>query len=808
MISHKLKATAVARVNSLEFVEQVFDLYEARQPVVMVSPGTGTKSLEGLEIDRCVTPGERTGWFTARHPVIHEDSPAQVTFTSGTEGEPKGILLTHANLADAVERIVDVMQMTSEIREYVGVPATFSFGLARYRAVSAVGGAAYLPPRGFDPFELARMLDAGEVNALSAVPTLLRVLLDAPAVIGEAGRHLRWMEIGSQHMTPDEKRRIRKMFPNALIVQHYGLTEASRTTFLKISEVADDLLDSVGTTHGKTELRLAADGRIQIRGPHVARSRVSKDGLHPLVDDKGWFQTNDLGRLEREHLFFEGRADDLINCGGVKVSPDQLEQRIRRELPMGTSIAIAKVPDAQRGDGVLVAVQSGAVETGLVKDLAAKALLDMGVAAGSALHVMPVDAMPVTGTGKVQRKKLAEAFLADHQNDPRIRRAEDVEHSDVLSLFRHEFPGQAVSAKDTFEKLGGDSLHYIQFSLGFEQRFGQLPDGWERKTVAELQRHISSHQKSIWRRLETVTLTRAFFMVCIIALHANAFVYSSNWGAAYFLVLLAGYSVARFQLPEIIRSGSVKTLLGTIKYVAVPTLLMVILLQILTGRFEVLPLLLVSNYLDPASLKGYAFYFMEFYIQLLVLAAVVFSIPKVRASFATRPLVSAMVLFLCVVITDRTIEAIWNGDYNYHRTPWHYAWAFTLGIVLATAKDMRTKVLALIVATVSVFVAWGPTSAAFYVEGGCALVLFVQAFIVPAPVKILVGEIANASMFVYLSHFQMISVVDKIFGEHRPWVALVSSVLVGILMARGYKWLTRLVRRSRLWQFARSGAAH
>lgn len=175
--------------------------------------------------------------------MIRDDLPAQVTFTSGTEGKPKGIVLSYANLADAADRIIDQMQLTAEVREYVGVPVTHSFGMARIRVISAVGGQSFIPSRGFDPLELARMLEAGEVNSLSAVPTLLRILLQKPQAIGEAGKKLRWMEIGSQYMTAAEKRGVRDLFPNARIVQHYGLTEASRSTFLLISDVSDELLE-------------------------------------------------------------------------------------------------------------------------------------------------------------------------------------------------------------------------------------------------------------------------------------------------------------------------------------------------------------------------------------------------------------------------------------------------------------------------------------------------------------------------------------------------------------------------------------
>lgn len=792
-----LQATALVRKNSLAFVEQVFTLQAARQLVVLVSDATHAQALPGLTVDRCIVPDDRTGWFSAHYPLSHDDIPAQVTYTSGTEGQPKGILLTAANLADAAQRIISQMGMTSEIREYVGVPATFSFGMARYRAISAVGGMAYLPPRGFDPAELARMLAAGEVNSLAVVPTLLRILLASPELIRAAGARLRWMEIGSQHMTADEKRAVRALFPNAVIVQHYGLTEASRSTFLSLSQTPDHLLGSVGCAVGRTEVQIGDDGRIRIRGPHVARSRVDADGLHDLQDADGWLQTNDMGHIRDGHLFFDGRADDLINCGGVKLVPDQLEDRIRLRLDPGMQVAVARVADAQRGDGILVAVQAAPSATAAVTKAAVAALQDMGIAVGSALHVIAVDRLPVTATGKVQRRVLSEQFAARQPDPLPPDAAASASKSDVLSLFRHEFPGQTVGPNDSFETLGGDSLRYIQFSLAFEQSFGQLPVAWEKLSVAELQRDVAVVKKTIWRRLEAATLTRAFFVVCIVALHTEAFIYSPNNGAAYFLILLGGYSLTRFQLPEIIRTGNVKTLLGTVIYVAVPTVILVALLEVVTRKFELPTLLLYSNYVDPHQLRGFLFYFMEIYIQLFLAAAVLFSLAPLREAFRTRPMQSAVTLLLAVILLDHTVEYFWNGDYNYHRTPWHYGWAFTLGIVVASATDTRSRLVAMACAIGVVLLAWGPITAAAYVAGGCAVVLFVRSITVPAPAKIVIGEIAGASLFIFLCHEPTMDLVRKIFGENRPWTELFASIVVGIVVAHVYA----LVHRTALTTF-------
>lgn len=793
MVGTKLHAIGLIRRNSRSFVEHVFALNEERRPLVSFPDEEAAKNPIGITIEHCIVPESGGGWFNEHHGLIHDDLPAQVTFTSGTEGEPKGIVLSHENLADAATRIIEQMGLTSDVCEYIGVPVTHSFGMARIRAISAVGGRSYLPPRGFDPHELSRMLVAGEVNSLSAVPTLLRILLKTPEVIGEAGKKLRWMEIGSQFMTAAEKRRVRELFPNARIVQHYGLTEASRSTFLQISAAPDEALESVGRAVGRTEVDITPDGHIQIRGPHVAKWRIEGNHLQALPGEDGWLVTSDLGHLKDGYLYFDGRADDVINSGGVKIHPDLLEARISKLLPEGGRVVVAKVPDPLRGEGVLVVSESPDLAIEQLRSASNHALKALGVDVGDALHIRIAATIPQTATGKPLRRRLTEEFSLANQA---VGFAHDLGGStplpakDVMDFFHQFFPGRKVDAGASFEALGGDSLGYIQFSMGYEDRFGPLPSAWEGLTVAQLQASIPEIPRKSYPRLEAATLTRAFFMICIVALHLDTFVYSKNWGAAYFLYMLAGYSFMRFQWPEINRTGKLSTIFGTIARIAIPTAMVIIALQLWTRQVELKPLMLISNLFDPSEYRVAYYYFAEIYMQLLLLIALLFSFTRMRATFRQRPLLSGTVLLIFAMALSYASELVWDTTYIYHRTPIWYLWTVACGMLMASAaaRDLTTRLMVMAIVSIAVLMHHGFTSASSYICGGCALLLFWPEIAVPAKVKKFVGEIAGASMFMYLSHYQIKSIVARLFHEPMPWIAFFAAVLAGILFARIYYW--------------------
>jgi acyl-CoA synthetase (AMP-forming)/AMP-acid ligase II len=229
----------VVAANHVAYVERLFAIMSAGDVAVPLRSESDTERLRLLPIRRVETPrAPESGWSAASFSPVWSDAPALVSFTSGTEGTSKAVVISHRALADTVERLNRTMRVDASIREYVGVPVHHSFGFGRCRAVATAGGRFYVPARGFDPLEIVTMLRAGEINAISAVPTLWRTVLARPDILRDVGHLVRWVEIGSQFMSGEEKQQLRGLLPNAIIVQHYGLTEASRSSMLRIDAVS------------------------------------------------------------------------------------------------------------------------------------------------------------------------------------------------------------------------------------------------------------------------------------------------------------------------------------------------------------------------------------------------------------------------------------------------------------------------------------------------------------------------------------------------------------------------------------------
>lgn len=689
-----LEVLAIESRASVDFVHAVFRCYRAGEAFIIAPSPDVASHYAGLKIREYIPTGESSGWFSEPLLPPGGDAVAQVSFTSGTTGIPKGILLTYDALADTVRRLNSFMAVTPEIREYLGVPPTFSFGLGRVRAVAAVGGAIYIPAKGFDPREFGSMLHSGEVNALSLVPTLARILLEHRALIGEAGMSLRWMELGSQYLSRAEKEALRELFPNARIVQHYGLTEASRTTLLDIGRVQGAELESVGEPIDPTEIAITEDGRIRIRGPHVASHWVDGEGRHRLTDEEGWLVTNDLGAVKDGYLEFHGRADDLINCGGVKLVPELLEEKLRARLSVAGGVAVARVPDAQRGDGILVAAEEAIASADVDILATARAeLREMGLSPGNALHLMRLARLPVTATGKVQRRELARLAADTGQlQPPGIEALPDEEGAQSLPSAVGKLLGIAnVAPSASFIELGGDSLNYVHVSMLIDERLGYLPDRWEHMALDALDQLPPA--KSARAVVDSSVLVRAIAILLVVLGHAWI---DAPGGAAVALMLVAGQNFARFQVPKIVQGRGLALLEATFWRVLVPYFAFVTLTLVYHDRMFWPQYLLVSNFTDGVTNAAgnrllVPYWFMEDYLLYVLLFTGLLSLGLVRKAMRTSAWRFALVLATCLLplgIAGPFFRSFWPF---FSQTILSAGWIFALGWLIFEADTVGRK---------------------------------------------------------------------------------------------------------------------
>nr|WP_305888846.1 AMP-binding protein [Parvularcula maris] len=410
---------------------------------------------------------------SSKLPIFPEtgDEPALISFTSGTEGKPKAVLISAAALANTVDRLIEVSGIEGEVCEYVGVPVYHSFGFGRCRVLAKIGGTARLAENGFDPEELAALLSAGEVDAFSAVPSQLRMLLKRKAAFEGCGSRVRFIEIGSQFMAAEEKEAVRSLFPNASITQHYGLTEASRSTFLRIDKAGEAVLGSVGKPQAGTDVRICKGGRIELHGPHLATGLLVGEEIVPLADEKGWLRTSDLGRIEEGYLYFEGRADDLINCGGKKVSPEAVEARLASEYGLSGGFALGRLPDPVYGEGILLVREEKGPPLPELLTATQHVLTEEGLAASGVLRTAETDELPRTPTGKIRRRELASlAAPAPLEADP------------IAAILGNDYEETGLSASEAEI----DSLQTLNLAMLIEERVGSLPPDWRSRPVSAL----------------------------------------------------------------------------------------------------------------------------------------------------------------------------------------------------------------------------------------------------------------------------------------------------------------------------------
>jgi acyl-CoA synthetase (AMP-forming)/AMP-acid ligase II len=355
------------------------------------------------------TGGAAKAW----HP--EPDDVALFLHTSGTTSRPKGVPLTHGNLMTSLANIVRTYALTPDDASLIAMPLFHVHGLlGATLSTLHSGGTVILPPR-FSAGTFWQHAKAHRATWYSAVPTIQQILL-ARADQDEAPRSgLRFIRSCSAALAPAVFAQLEARF-GAPVLEAYGMTEAAHQmasnplppaarkpgTVGKGTGVAIVILDDKGNVQPAGQL-----GEVSIRGKNVMAGYRNNPQANAQSFTNGYFRTGDQGFLDADgYLTLAGRLKELINRGGEKISPLEIDGVLLEHPAVAEAVSFA-VPDAKYGEEVHAAVVlKGAATPEDLARFCRDRLADFKVP--KTIHV--TDALPRTATGKIQRRHVAVHF--------------------------------------------------------------------------------------------------------------------------------------------------------------------------------------------------------------------------------------------------------------------------------------------------------------------------------------------------------------------------------------------------------------
>ncbi|CAK9310970.1 unnamed protein product [Citrullus colocynthis] len=356
--------------------------------------------------------------------IVNDPSDAALFLhTSGTTSRPKGVPLTQQNLAASVQNIKSVYKLSESDATVLVLPLFHVHGLMAGLLSSLIAGAAVtLPAAGrFSASTFWSDMIAYNATWYTAVPTIHQIILDRHFSKPEPSYpKLRFIRSCSASLAPSILERLEKSF-GAPVLESYAMTEASHLMASNpLPEDGVHKAGSVGKPIGQEMAILDENGVLQpegvkgevcIRGPNVTKGYKNNPDANKAAFMFGWFHTGDIGFFDSDgYLHLVGRIKELINRGGEKISPIEVDAVLLSHADIAQAVAFG-VPDEKYGEEINCAIiprEGSSIDEAEVLRFCKKNLASFKVPK----KVFITDNLPKTATGKIQRRFVAEHFLA------------------------------------------------------------------------------------------------------------------------------------------------------------------------------------------------------------------------------------------------------------------------------------------------------------------------------------------------------------------------------------------------------------
>lgn len=331
---------------------------------------------------------------------------ADIIFTSGTTGRPKGAMMNHRQTLRMYEEWATLADLREGDRYLQINPYFHTFGLKAGLITSFLRGATMLPVAVFDLDVVVDLIERERITMLPGPPTLYHSLL----TVRDRDRlsTLRAGVTGAADIPVELVRRIHGELPFQTLMTGYGLTEAGNVTLSRPGDSWEDVATTAGLPCEGVEVRIAGDGEVLVRGYGVMQGYLDDPAATAdAIDCDGWLHTGDLGAIDGTgRLRIVGRKKDMFIVGGFNVYPAEIEGFLL-EHPAVTQAAVIGVPDerlGQVGKAFVVAddVANDAVNADQLIGWCAERMAGFKVPRS----VEFLDALPLNATGKVVKDLL------------------------------------------------------------------------------------------------------------------------------------------------------------------------------------------------------------------------------------------------------------------------------------------------------------------------------------------------------------------------------------------------------------------
>jgi acyl-CoA synthetase (AMP-forming)/AMP-acid ligase II len=394
---------------------------------------------------------------------------ALILHTAGTTARPKMVPLSQANLVVSARSIARHLALLPADRCLNVMPLFHVHGLVGALLASLAGGGSTVCTYGFDEDAFFDWVAEYEPTWYTAVPTMHQSVVSKGALYRQRapGHRFRFVRSSSAALPPKTFELLQAL-TGTPIVEAYGMTEASHQIASNPLPPGKQKAGSVGLAAGveialmdETGRRLPAGaiGEIVIRGPGITAGYWNNPDANAHAFSNGWFRTGDQGRLDEEgHLFISGRLKEIVNRGGEKISPREVDDALLEHPGVAQAVAFG-VPHPSLGEDLAAAVvlrPGSEVGEPELRQLLFSRLSSFKVPS----QILIIGAIPKGPIGKVQRATLHEKLGALLQR-PFVPPGTGLERA-LDSILREVLECPPLGIHDNFFALGGDSLKGAQ----------------------------------------------------------------------------------------------------------------------------------------------------------------------------------------------------------------------------------------------------------------------------------------------------------------------------------------------------------